>query len=180
MNEQESPEKPVIEFSRMVDLRQITDAPLVLGPDEAERRRLAGRFGISAIHAMRAQVRLSADGAVIRADGRLTAAIDQACAISGEDFPVAINEALHLRFVPETQVEAEPDEEIELNADDCDDIPYSGLTFDLGEAIAQSLALAIDPFAEGPLADKARAEHNLAGDAASGPFAALSALQKKD
>jgi len=169
-----------LEFSRMVDLRQITDAPLVLEPDAAERRRLAGRFGLSAIRAMRAQVKLSVDGAVVRADGRLTAAIDQACAISGEDFPVSIDEALHLRFVPETQIAAEPDEEIELSADDCDDIPYSGLTFDLGEAVAQSLALAIDPFAEGPLADKARAEHNLGGDPSSGPFAALAALNKKD
>lgn len=168
------------EFSRVVDLRQITDAPIVLEPDEAERRRLAGRFGLSAIDTMSATVRLSVDGPVVRADGRLTAAILQACAISGEDFPVAINEPLHLRFVPETSEAAEPDEEIELSADDCDDIPYSGLTFDLGEAVAQSLALAIDPFAEGPLADKARAEHNLAGDAASGPFAALAAMKKKD
>jgi len=169
-----------VEYSHIVDLRQITQAPVVLEPDEAARRRLAGRFGLSAIHAMRAQVTLLADGPVVRADGRLTASILQACAISGEDFPVKIDEALHLRFVPESQMEAEPDEEIELSADDCDEIPYTGLTFDLGEAVAQSLALAIDPFAEGPMADKARAQHNLAGDNASGPFAALSALRDKD
>ncbi len=168
------------EYSYIVDLRQIGDAPLVLEPDADARRRLAGRFGISAIDAVRAQVKLTADGPVVRADGRLTAAIIQACAISGEDFPVKIDEALHLRFVPETQIAAEPDEEIELSADDCDEIPYAGLTFDLGEAVAQSLALAIDPFAEGPLADKARAEHNLAGDEASGPFAALAALRGKE
>ncbi len=168
------------EYSYIVDLRQISDAPVVLEPDADARRRLAGRFGISAIEAARAQVKLTADGPVVRADGRLTAAIIQACAISGEDFPVRIDEPLHLRFVPETQITAEPDEEIELSADDCDEIPYTGLTFDLGEAVAQSLALAIDPFAEGPLADKARAEHNLAGDDASGPFAALAALRGKE
>ncbi|MBB3360204.1 MULTISPECIES: DUF177 domain-containing protein [unclassified Novosphingobium] len=168
------------EYSYIVDLRQIGDAPLVLEPDADARRRLAGRFGITAIDAARAQVKLIADGPVVRADGRLTAAIIQACAISGEDFPVKIDEPLHLRFVPETQIAAEPDEEIELSADDCDEIPYTGLTFDLGEAVAQSLALAIDPFAEGPLADKARAEHNLAGDEASGPFAALAALRGKE
>ncbi|MDR6512898.1 uncharacterized metal-binding protein YceD (DUF177 family) [Novosphingobium capsulatum] len=168
------------EYSYIVDLRQISDAPLVLEPDADARRRLAGRFAITAIDAARAQVKLTADGPVVRADGRLTAAIIQACAISGEDFPVKIDEPLHLRFVPETQIAAEPDEEIELSADDCDEIPYTGLTFDLGEAVAQSLALAIDPFAEGPLADKARAEHNLAGDEASGPFAALAALRGKE
>lgn len=167
------------EFSHMVDLRQITDAPVVLEPDADARRRLAARFGISAIHAMQATVRLSVDGSIVRADGRLTAAIDQPCAISGEDFAVTIDEPLTLRFVPETTLAAEPDEEIELTADDCDEIPYEGLSFDLGEAVAQSLALAIDPFAEGPMADKARAEHNLSGDPASGPFAALAALQNK-
>lgn len=165
------------EFTRWIDLRQIGEAPVILEPDETERRRLAARFGLSEIQTMRAEVKLLADGPVVRADGRLKAAIQQPCAISGEDFPVTIDEALHLRFVPEAEIAAEPDEEIELSADDCDEIPYAGLTFDLGEAVAQSLALAIDPFAEGPLADKARAEHNLAGDDASGPFAALAALR---
>lgn len=167
------------EFSRMVDLRQITDAPLVLEPDEAERRRLAGRFGISVIEAMRAEVRLACQGAVVSATGRLTAHIQQPCAISGEDFAVRIDEPVSLRFVPASTAHT-PDEELELTADDCDEIEYEGLAFDLGEALAQTLALAIDPFAEGPDADRARAEHNLAGDSASGPFAALAALQKKD
>ncbi|MEO0033696.1 MAG: hypothetical protein RIS94_3454 [Pseudomonadota bacterium] len=167
------------EFSRVIDLRQMTDAPLVLEPDEAERRRLAGRFGITAIDTMRAEVRLAQDEGTVVVNGRLTASIVQACAISGEDFPVAVNEPVALRFVPARAVHT-PDEEVEISADDCDEIEYEGLSFDLGEALAQSLALAIDPFAEGPNADKARARHNLAGDPSSGPFAALAALKKKD
>ncbi|NLR72410.1 DUF177 domain-containing protein [Novosphingobium sp. ERN07] len=165
------------EFSRVIDIRQITDEPVVLVPDDAERRRLAGRFGISAIDDMRAELHLSVEGHKVDAKGRLTASIMQACAISGEDFPVKINELIALRFVPPGEDHA-PDEEIEITADDCDEIEYEGMTFDLGEAVAQSLALAIDPFAEGPDADKARAEHNLGGDVASGPFAALAALKK--
>ncbi|MFN4136212.1 MAG: YceD family protein [Novosphingobium sp.] len=165
------------EFSRLVDLRQITGQPLVLEPDEAERRRLAARFGISAIRSMRAEVLLIADGAKVDARGRLVASILQPCAISGEDFPVSIDEPVHLRFVPPAGDHA-PDEEVEITAEDCDEIEYEGTAFDLGEAVAQSLALAIDPFAEGPDADRARAEHNLSGDSASGPFAALAALRK--
>ena len=42
-----------------------------------------------------------------------------------------------------------PDEEVELEADDCDEIEFDGTQFDLGEALAQSLALAIDPFLTG-------------------------------
>lgn len=168
------------EFSHIIDIRHITAEPLVLEPDETERRKLAGRFGLTEIKAMRAEVKLTADGDKVEAKGRLTASLIQPCAISGDDFPVEIKEVIALRFVPATPASHEPDEEIEISADDCDEIDYEGMTFDLGEAVAQTLALAIDPFAEGPNADKARAEHNLSGDAASGPFAALSALQRKD
>ncbi|MCW1384042.1 DUF177 domain-containing protein [Novosphingobium sp. KCTC 2891] len=169
---------PSPEFSRIVDLRQVNDAPIVLEPDEAERRRLAARFGISAIDAMHAEVMVRREADKVLANGRLTAAIVQACAISGEDFPVRIDEPIALRFVPPGH--HAPDEELEIRADECDEIEFDGLTIDLGEAVAQSLALAIDPFAEGPEADRARAEHKLGGDVASGPFAALAALKKKD
>ncbi len=169
---------PPSEFSRVIDLRQVTDAPFVLEPDEAERRRLAGRFGISAVEALRAEVKLVREGDKVTASGRLAADIVQPCAISGEDFPVHIDEQIALRFVPPGH--HAPDEELEIGADECDEIEFEGLTIDLGEAVAQSLALAIDPFAEGPEAERARIEHNLAGDPSSGPFAALAALKKKD
>lgn len=166
------------EFSRLIDLRQVNDQPLVLEPDETEKRRLSGRFGITAIDTMRAQVKLAMAGEDVTVQGRLTAAIVQPCAISGEDFPVLIDEPISLRFTREHIAHA-PDEEIEITADDCDVIEYEGTAFDLGEAIAQTLALAIDPFAEGPDADRARAEHNLSGDADAGPFAMLRSLTDK-
>ena len=65
-----------------------------------------------------------------------------------------IDEPLAFRFVP--QAEHNPDEELEIAIDDCDDIEFSGTMIDPGEAVAQSLALAIDPFAEGPGAEEAR------------------------
>lgn len=170
---------PAPEYSYPVDLRQITDAPLVLVPDEAARRRLAGRFGITAIPAMEAKVQLVREGERVTATGRLVADVVQSCRISAEDFPVHIDEPVHLRFVPPVG-EIVLDEEIELTADACDEIEYEGTAFDLGEALAQTLALAIDPFAEGPNADAFRAEHGLAGETPIGPFAALAALKKQD
>lgn len=167
------------EYSVVVDLRQITDAPLVLVPDEAARRRLAGRFSITAIPAMEARVQLVREGERVTATGRLIADVIQACRVSAEDFPVHIDEPVHLRFVPPVG-EATPDEEVELTADACDEIEYEGTAFDLGEALAQTLALAIDPFAEGPGADKFRAEHGLDDPAPTGPFAALAALKQQD
>jgi uncharacterized metal-binding protein YceD (DUF177 family) len=99
----------------------------------------------------------------------------QSCAVSGEDLAVRIDEPLALRFVPAAQPEGE---EIELDADELDEIPFEGHVFDLGEAVAQSLALAIDPYATGPEADQVRKEAGLLDEAASGPFAALAALKK--
>ena len=98
-------------------------------------------------------------------------------AVSAEDLPVSIDEPLALRFVPEASLEIKPDEEVELTEDILDEIPYTDERFDLGEELAQSLALAIDPFAIGPEAERVRAA-GLLTDELSGPFAALAALKQ--
>jgi uncharacterized metal-binding protein YceD (DUF177 family) len=164
-----------LEFSRFVDRRQLTEKPVELAADAAERKALAERFGLVAIDRLEARVSLEADGDTVTGDGTLSAEIVQSCAVSGDDLPVTIAEPLHLRFVPEAPVEAE---ELDLEEDELDEIPYSGTAFDLGEAVAQSLALAIDPYATGPDADRVRKEKGLLDEAASGPFAALAGLKK--
>jgi hypothetical protein len=44
--------------------------------------------------------------------------------------------------------------------------------------VAQSLALAIDPYAVGPNAEQARKDGGLLDPGAAGPFAALAALKR--
>jgi uncharacterized metal-binding protein YceD (DUF177 family) len=166
------------EFSRPVDIRE-ADRPVTLTASEAECAALSERFDIVRIERLEAEVSLERIGNVVSAAGTLTADIVQACAVSAEDFPVKIREALSFRFVPETQGHR-PDEEIELDEGDLDEIEYAGTSFDLGEAVAQSLALAIDPFAVGPNADRARQEGGVLGEGEAGPFAALKGLLKKD
>lgn len=165
------------EFSRMIDLRGIGNAPVLLEASTEECAALAERFGLVAVHSFSAEVTLVPEGARVSADGRIRAAIVQSCAISGEDLAVAIDEPIHLVFVP-AEVATRP-EEIELEAEDLDEIEYTGTAFDLGEALAQGLSLAIDPFATGPEAERARQEAGLGGEALSGPFAALAALKGK-
>ncbi|MBC2666033.1 DUF177 domain-containing protein [Novosphingobium flavum] len=164
------------EFSRPIDRRQLSPAPLSLSATREERAALAHRFALVSIGRLEAIVTLTADGDVVNAAGSLAAEWVQPCAISGEDLPQKASESLALRFVPTTGAQA-PDEEVELTAADLDEIEYTGHTFDLGEAIAQSLALAIDPFAAGPEADRARKEAGILGESASGPFAALAGLK---
>lgn len=163
------------EFSRPVDRRHLPAGPLRLVADEAERKALARRFALIAVDRLEAEISLEADGDAVAATGTLWAAIVQTCAVSGDDLPAAIEEPLSLRFIPEAPV---TDEELELAEEELDEVPYTGTAFDLGEAVAQSLALAIDPFATGPDADRVRRENGLADEAASGPFAALAALKK--
>ena len=175
---------PAPEFSRPVSLRQIVGHPLQLEANEAERTALAHRFAISKVESLQADVSLDRKGDKVDAKGTLVADIVQPCAVSGEDFPVHIEEEIGFRFVPEGAIDpalAEGDEiEIELEASDLDEIDYVGDAIDLGEAIAQTLALAIDPYAEGPDADAVRREAGITGDdAPSGPLAeALGAALK--
>jgi uncharacterized metal-binding protein YceD (DUF177 family) len=163
------------EFSRPIDLRQIFTKPVALEATAAERAALARRFALVRIDRLESAAELEIDGEAVNAKGRLRAVIVQSCAISGEDLAVVIDEPLALRFVPETPATAE---EIELDGRALDEIPFDGQVFDLGEAVAQSLALAIDPFAVGPEADRVRQEAGLLDEAAAGPFAALAALKK--
>ena len=173
---------PPSELTRMVKARPLPADPIVIEATEAERKALAERFGLGAVHALRAEVGLDQKARAIRATGRLKADIMQPCAISSEDFPVSIDEPVDLRFVedsgrPMTEGEAQ---EIELEADDCDEIAFTGDMFDLGEAVAQTLGLAIDPYAEGPNADAARKAAGIVAEGEQdGPMAAmLAALQK--
>lgn len=167
------------EFSRMIDLRSIGPEPVKLSATAEERAALARRFELVAIKRLEAQITLEPDGDAIAANGTLSADIVQNCAISGDDLPQKIREQLAMRFVPAKNAPADPDEEIELDADELDEMFFEGTAFDLGEAVAQSLALAIDPFAVGPEADEARRAHGLLEEGAEGPLAdALRQLRK--
>ena len=160
------------ELSRMVDLREIGNAPVTVIATAAECAALAQRFALVAVEQLEAVITLVPDGSVIAASGTLTAQIVQSCAVSGDDLPVSIAEPITIRFVP-ARTDGTPDEEIELSEADLDEIEYSGNAFDLGEAVAQSLALAVDPFLEGPNADAVRRNPGLLGASPSNPFAAL-------
>lgn len=172
---------PKSELSRMIKIRPLPADAVVIEASPEERAALATRFGLGAVSSLRAEVALDQRPRAIRARGRLRAAILQPCAISGEDFPVTIDEPVDLRFVEENQRAPTLDEEIELEADDCDEIAFSGEMFDLGEAVAQTLGLAIDPYAEGPEADAARKAAGIVAEGEQlGPLADLLAGLKKD
>ena len=168
------------ELSRIVKVRPQPPQHLEVTADDAERAALALRFAVPEIRSLTATLAFVADGAAVSGKGSLRADLVQTCAVSGEDFPVRIEEALDLRFVPESDMAtASEDEEVELASDEPDEIGYDGESIDMGEAIAQSLGLSIDPYAGGPNADAVRREAGIVDeDAPRGPLAdALRALR---
>ena len=173
-----APEFPWPEFSRMIDVRQAQGKLVRLSANEAECAALAKRFGLVSVGRIEAEMVLAREDRTVSATGRMLAEIVQACAVSGEDLPVSIDEPVLLRFVPATTAHR-PDAEIELDAEKCDEIEYEGDSFDLGEAVAQSLGLAIDPFATGPQAEGARRKAGLASEGEAGPFGVLAKLRRE-
>lgn len=164
------------EMTRLIKLRPLPGDVIRIEASESERADLAKRFGLASLQSLIAKVSLEPDGKAVRAAGTLAAQFMQICAVSAEEFPVEVCEELALRFVEEqtsaTDGGAGEDIEIELDGDDLDEIEYTGDSFDLGEAIAQTLGLAIDPYATGPDADAARAKAGITGDdAPQGPLA---------
>lgn len=174
---------PPSELTRMIKARALPAASVVIEASPDECAALAARFALGSVQSLRAEIALEAKPRAIRATGRLRAAIMQPCAISAEDFPVTIDEPVDLRFVEasgRSMTEAEA-LEIELEADDCDEIAYSGEVFDLGEAVAQTLGLAIDPYAEGPNADAARKAAGIVAEGdQDGPLAEMLSALKRD
>ncbi len=164
----------------MVKLRPQPPERLRFIAEEAERAALARRFGIPEVRSLVAELAFDPDGDRVTATGKLAAELLQTCSVSGEDFPVRIDEALDLLFVPAGSLDAGEDEEVELDSDGPDEIEYEGETIDAGEAVAQSLGLAIDPYAEGPKAEAVRRETGITDDTAPrGPLAeALAKLSK--
>ena len=79
--------------------------------------------------------------------------------------------------MPEPEISA-PDEEIELGAEDCDTVFYDGAQIALGGAIADTLALSIDPYPRSAGAEVALKEAGVLSEEQAGPFAALAALKK--
>lgn len=166
------------EFSRLYDAARLPADEQVLEATDAECTALAVRFGLVAVKSVTARIKLKADGPTVHATGRFQADVVQSCAVSGDDLPVRLAEPFTLHFVPA----GEPpvgDTEIELEADDLDKIEMDVTRFDLGEAVAQSLALAIDPYLEGPRANETRRKAGIASESDSGPFAALKGLLKE-
>ncbi len=168
---------PVSEFSRAVPLSEIGSAAKArhLVASEAERTALARRFDLLSLESLEADVTLIADGAGYRASGQFRGKAMQTCVVSGDIVPADVDEHFAVRFVSEPGFSEEA--EIELDADECDTLFHDGRTIDLGEAVAQSFALALDPFPRSPDAGAVLRAAGVKNESEVEPLGALSGLK---
>jgi uncharacterized metal-binding protein YceD (DUF177 family) len=99
--------------------------------------------------------------------------------VTGDPVAAHIDEPFTLLFMPEPE-SGGADEEIELGEEDCDTVFYEGAAIDLGSAIADTLALSIDPYPRSAGAEAALKEAGVLTEEQASPFAALAKLRKPD
>lgn len=169
---------PVPEFSRPIRADQVARhaRDSIISADAQERAALAKRFGLTALDRLEATFALSEDGSSILARGRIRAALAQPCVATGAPVPEEIDSDFALRFVVEDASPAEG-EELEVDAEECDVIGYDGQIVDMGEAVAQTLALVMTPYPRAPDADAVLREAGVLSEEQASPFAALLALK---
>lgn len=143
------------------------------GPELAA---LAQRLGVAAVLSLSCRFRLTpAPGGVVLAEGVLRARLVRDCVVSLEPFEAETAETFRLRFVPAASF-VEPDEAALLDPDSDDELPYEAGVIDLGEAAAEQLALALDPYPRRPGASLPDA----APETPASPFAALASRLRRD
>jgi len=167
-----------VEFARPQRVDTIGDdaRTIEVDADAQERAALAKRFDLIGIERLTGKFTIRRDAAGIVAEGRVTAAVTQACSITGDPLPATVDEPVALRFVAE---EDAGQDEVELGDSDIDVIPHDGGTIDLGEVAAETMALALDPFPRGPNAEVVLKEAGVLSEEQAGPFGALAGLKDR-
>ncbi|WP_034157689.1 YceD family protein [Sphingomonas sp. ERG5] len=172
------------EFSRpeRIDTFGTGERTVSIAANEAERAAIAARFGLLAVDRLEGEFKVRSEAAGIVARGHVSAAVVQACSVTDDPIPAKVEEDVALRFIADDAVD---EEEIELSEDALDTMFYAGSAIDLGEAAAETMALALDPFPRGPNAAAALRAAGVISEDELKPLGALAGLkglldQKKD
>ena len=165
------------EFSHVVKLNDIGAGAsnIHLSADAEARAGLIARFDLAALDILDADIALSRDAKGVLAVGRFRSELAQYCVATGDPVATKLDEPIAILFIPEPLVGANT--EIELEADDCDTMFHDGQGVDLGEAVAQSLGLALDPYPRSPDAQKHLKAAGVKAEDEVAPMGALSGLK---
>ena len=162
--------EPRPELSRPVPLGAIPpggrDERVIATPGECEA--LARRFDILAIERLEATLHLQPEpGGAMRVKGRLVARVVQTCVVTLDPVTQDVDVPVDLRF-------HQAGEPLSDDPEGPDEMEMEGGAIELGEAVAEQLSLALDPYPRAPGASLPEPEEAPAPEPERpNPFAAL-------
>jgi uncharacterized metal-binding protein YceD (DUF177 family) len=136
---------PAVEFSRPLQTDRVPKAGSTekIAAEPQERVALAKRMKLPAIHTLSAEIRATPwRGGGIKLEGHLTADLEQVSVVSLEPFRETVSMPIARYFLPPGAAADATDE------DDAD--PIDNGWIDLGEVVAETLALDLDPYPRKP------------------------------
>lgn len=178
------------EFSRPVAVdRMAAVETLDIAADGHERAALARRFGLDSLEELTASVTLTkfADARRVRLSANFSADVVQSCVVTLEPVPSRIEDS----FVLVYDEDARGAEIVVILKGRNSPEPLSGNAIDVGEAVAEHLALALDPYPRAPGAElpafglaaggaeEAKENDDTAGEVSGSPFKELAKLSRK-
>ena len=139
------------EFSRPVRLDEIPARGLEIEieADPAERAALARRFGLQAIDRLAARVRLERvrGGRLVHLAADLEAEVIQTCVVTLDPVPARIAAQFEVLYDPAAGPQPR---EVVIEGGEVEIEPLEGNVIDVGEAVAEELALSLDPYPRAP------------------------------
>ena len=136
---------PHIEFSRPLDITRVPahGSTEKISADAKECAALAARFGLPAIHSLSAELQVSRwRGEGLKIKGRFAVDLEQTCVVSLDVFRSTLADTFESYFLPAGKNDAAIEEG--------DAEPFENGIIDMGEAVAEALALALDPYPKKP------------------------------
>lgn len=143
------------EFYRPFDTGEMSDDAVEreISANDSERAALAQRFGLQTLDRLSATlaVRRVSD-AMFHVSGRLSAAVVQQCVVTLEPVRTSLDEPVAVTFVKPKAVAKKGKAAVEADEGLEDEGPeiMDGDLIDLGEAVAQQLAVSLDPYPRAP------------------------------
>ncbi|MCE9508628.1 MAG: DUF177 domain-containing protein [Alphaproteobacteria bacterium] len=174
------------EFSRPIAVESIVpsrERTENLEASVAECAALAKRFDLKSLSGLKGKLRVDrvSEGNFIKVEGDFEADAVQICVVSLQDVPSHVKAHFETYFTEDGK-EFDQDGDFGLEVeDDIHQIMSEGM-LDLGELVAQYLALELDPYPRAPGVSLAAQLAEVGGDAKNRPFKVLEGLKpdKKD
>lgn len=178
---------PTPEFHRPVRVADLADGEnaIDIAADATERQALARRFALAGLDKLEARLTLvpADDRRGLDVEGHLVADVTQSCVVTLEPVRATIDAVFRRTYA----VEPPPEDDGDLGPSLLDAVdppdPIVDGAVDLGEAVAEQLALELDPFPRAAgatlegIAEKLKNSNEI--DDKSHPFAVLAELKRK-